>query len=97
VNRSARRTMKKKSKSKLTDEQFEKFSSEAQSEYIKMELDAMANRMIDDFVGLLPEVLRANRISEERTVKILNEFVALFKENKKEAFNNEDLFEQGGN
>lgn len=97
MNRALRRKMKKKTKGKLTDEQFEKFSSEAQAEYIRSELNSMADRMIDDFVGLLPEVLRSNRISEERTLKILNEFIDVFKEHKKEALKDENLFKQGGN
>ena len=97
MNRAERRRLEKQTKKKLTDEQYEKFSAAANSEFIKSEVTAISSRMVDDFVALLPEVLRKNRISEERTLRILNEIVEAFRVKREEAFGDEDLSQQRGN
>ncbi|MHC1681362.1 MAG: hypothetical protein AB6733_00115 [Clostridiaceae bacterium] len=79
MNRATSRKMNKKVKQKLTDEQFKKFTAEAQLEYIKEEVDRRTLRVIKDIIALLPEVLRENRISEQRVEKILQEFTSKFK------------------
>lgn len=90
MNRAERRKINRQVSKKLTEEQFAEFKSEANKIYVNQELDKMSQKLICDVVEILPEVLRNNRVSEERTSKILTDFSIAYREKYREIFKGEN-------
>lgn len=79
INRSQKRRIDKKIKSKMTNEQYENFYKQCHFEAVNMEVDRQMGIIIKDMTESIVEVLKANRISDARCSKILDEFAAKVK------------------
>lgn len=75
MNRERRRNMKKELKKKFTDEQYEKISQKVVQEAVDLEVARQMRKIITHMTDTIVDVLRENRISEERTSKIINQIV----------------------
>lgn len=95
MNRAMRRKLDKQARSKMTAEQFKEFTSDTVVTYAQQEVERMSAKVIEDVAEILPMVLRQNRISPERTSKILSDFSFEFRKKYKEVFVSEGLSEQG--
>lgn len=67
--------MKKELKKKFTDEQYEKISQKVVQEAVDLEVARQMRKIITHMTDTIVDVLRENRISEERTSKIINQIV----------------------
>lgn len=95
MNREMRRKLDKQARKKMTTEQYKEFTSDTVVTYANQEVEKMSAKVIADVAEILPIVLRKNRISEDRTSKILSDFSEAFREKYKEVFVDERLSEQG--
>lgn len=75
MNRKQRRNMKKGIKKKFTDEQYEKISQRVVQEAVDLEVARQMRKIITHMTNIIVDVLRENRISEERASRIINEIV----------------------
>lgn len=98
LNRAQRRKRDKLFKSKLTNEQFEALQEEAQTRMIADRVASGVQEIWGKFSLVLIERMRANRISEERINKIINEAMAEFENQlEMEGGKNEKLSKRTGN
>lgn len=74
----------KNAKSKLTNKQFEKLNNQAITEIVHKEVNMICKKMGD----VLIDVMRENRISEQRTVRIIDQFYEGVTANTKEITEN---------
>ncbi|MFT9496626.1 hypothetical protein [Anaerosolibacter sp.] len=70
MNRKMRRKQDKKLKKILTDEQFSELKEEATNQIVEQKVDDIWRKMS----GVLVQIMRENRISQERIAKIVSEF-----------------------
>jgi len=74
MNRAMRRKMDKQLRTKLTDEQFQELKSKTISEMIDIEVKRRLDDTWSKMSSVLIEIMRKNRISQERIHKIVSEF-----------------------
>lgn len=86
MNRQQKRKMFKEARSKLTDEQFERYKNMAVNETINFEVERRVSDIWRKMSGELINIMRTNRISEERIKKIVSEFA----EEMEKQFKNEN-------
>lgn len=70
MNRKMRRKQDKKLKKILTPEQFSELKEEATNQIVEKKVDDIWRKMS----GVLVQIMRENRISQERIAKIVGEF-----------------------
>ncbi|SHF16816.1 hypothetical protein [Caloramator proteoclasticus] len=73
MNRAMRRKMEKQVRSKLTDKQFQEYKNWSVNATIEEEVVRRCDNVWGKMTKALIEVMRENRISEERTQKMLEE------------------------
>lgn len=71
MNRTMRRKLEKEAKKKLTDEQFKEYLNLANNETIEIEVIRRCDNVWRKMSKAMIEVMRENRISEERTEKMV--------------------------
>lgn len=71
MNRTMRRKLEKQAKRKLTDEQFKEYKNMAFNEIMELEVIRRCDNVWRKMSKAMIEVMRENRISEERTEKMV--------------------------
>lgn len=71
MNRTMRRKLEKQAKRKLTDEQFKEYKNMAFNEIMELEVIRRCDNVWRKMSKVMIEVMRENRISEERTEKMV--------------------------
>jgi len=77
MGRTEKRRQEKRLKSKLTDAQYQDLKEEAFKEQLNVEMD----RFIGNFIVVFKATMKENRISQERSERIIMEMFARTKQN----------------
>lgn len=101
MGRAEDRKKKKKIRTKLNDKQYNALISGVHYEHLRREIEMMKEETLKIMAVSFINALRENRVSAERTNKIIDDAISKFemeyKKLRSDSYVEERLLEQGGN